>query len=730
MIIETDELIKTKSREEIAEYVIYRQSLDRAECEESYFHFFKQAWKVLEPETPLVDNWHIKYICDILQAEVERIARNENKTKDIIINVPPRSAKSYLVTIMLTPWIWTKYPHFKVINSSFSMELSTKHCLDSRRLIESEWYKTYWGSKFSLTTDMNTKSWYENNKRGMRKSTSTGAQITGTGGDIVIIDDAQDPEKAESEVERETVQRHYGKTLYSRLNNQKTGLRVIIQQRLHEEDLTGHLLANAPEQYRFICIPAELQENVSPPELRERYIDNLFFPDRFPKEILETAKLPTNLGAYGYSGQMLQSPAPPEGGLFKRYWWKFWIPKGMKVNPVRFKDESGKYRESTIVELPDKFDKIIDSWDLAFGGEKENDDVVGVKIAKKGANKYFLEEEIDKMDYPATRKSVRKLYHSNKGTSNIIIEKAANGPAIKADLDNEIPGIITIPTGRLSKEDRVKMSDTVPYTAQCEAGNCYLPHPEVKPWVDGFIEEHANFPKVSQDGQVDAASQGVNYLTTAKHIWYNFSKDTTVPLEIKWKEAGKRPTLHFATMYQHKDLSLWVLQMLWDDVAGKLFVYHNWMYENPVPTVIAMEIIKRMKLKQFRHERVICNERMFAKEGHIQSVAQVMRNEIRKTQVRVNISEDIRYDQTGAIFAGTQMFAKNEIYIDESCSEPARQFAGWIIDKGKPSEEDCGYCICLCMVISELKRRRLLEKKKKVRDYKDAYPKKYWDEER
>ena len=134
-----------------------------------------------------------------------------------------------------------------------------------------------------------------------------------------------------------------------------------------------------------------------------------------------------------------------------------------------------------------------------------------------------------------------------------------------------------------------------------------------------------------------------------------------------------------------------------------------------------------MKLKEFRHERILCNDRMFASEGHVLSVAQAMRREIRKTEVRVNLMEAIRYDQAGAILTGTQMFALSQIYINENCSEAARQFAGWTIDKGKPSEEDCGYCIALCMILCELQRRKLIKKEVKVRDYHDQYPKKHWE---
>ena len=235
-----------------------------------------------------------------------------------------------------------------------------------------------------------------------------------------------------------------------------------------------------------------------------------------------------------------------------------------------------------------------------------------------------------------------------------------------------------------------------------------------------FLAEAGSFPFGKKD-QIDAVSGAYKLLTRDKYIWEYFKMSQTIPIEIQWKEAEGRATLHFAAMYQHKDLSLWVIQALWDDTAGKLFVYQNWMVENPIPGVIGLELIRRMKLREYRHEKIICNDRMFASEGHVRSTARVIKREIRKTEVRVHLTEAIRYDQAGAILTGTQMFALKQIYIDESCSEPARQFAGWIIDKGKPSEDDCGYCITLCMILSELRRRKLIkDKPPKPRDYHDA----------
>ncbi len=716
----TAKQIDNVSVDKLPQLYRYALALDRTKCEDSYYYFFKKAWKILEPETPLDDNWHIKYLCDLLQREVERIIAGEPKSKDIIINIPPRSGKSYIVTVMLTPWVWTKYPHFKVINSSFSGDLSTKLCLDSRRLIECDWYKTLWGDKFKLTTDMNTKSWYENNKRGIRKSTSTGAQVTGTGGDMIIVDDPQDPEKGESETERETVKRYFGKTLYSRLNNQLTGLRIVIQQRLHEDDLTGHLLANDPDKYYHICIPAQLSKDVSPPELRDNYVDGLFCPKRFSDVVLDDAKSPTNLGAYGFSGQMQQKPSPPEGGTFKRYWWRFWVPKGTKEIPIiTFKDEFGKIRYPEIVELPTNFEQVIDSWDFALDGKAESDDVAGSKWGKVDANKYLLDAIVDKLNYPDSKKAFKKLYYSHPGTSAELIERAANGPAIKADLKEVIPGIIDIPVGKLSKEDKVKYSDTVPYAAQAEAGNIILPHPALYPWVNAWIEEHAVFPKGAQDGRVDSGRQAVNYLTTAKHVWNKFSADNTHKLDIQWGQMHPRVTLHYGSMVQMKDLSVWFLESIWDDVEGKLFVYGCWTAPDANPVVQVPLIINRMQQRKYKTENILSNAAMWKEDARIKSVGSMYRREFTSVlrTVPVGLRESIMYDQMGAIAIGNQMFTRKQIYIAHECKEAARQIASWTVDKGKPKEEDSGYCLCLCQIISELRRRKLLVKKPGKKDY-------------
>ena len=162
-------------------------------CQKRYYDFFLAAWEVLEPVNDLKLNWHIEYLCHRLQREIERLGRKEKKDKDIIINISPRSLKSYIVSIMLCPWAWTKYPHLKFISASHSRELSIEHCRKSRQLIDSEWYQRFWHNAFGLTGDQNVKSFYENNKSGVRYAASIAGGVTGHGADVIVADDLIDP---------------------------------------------------------------------------------------------------------------------------------------------------------------------------------------------------------------------------------------------------------------------------------------------------------------------------------------------------------------------------------------------------------------------------------------------------------------------------------------------------------------------------------------------------------
>lgn len=285
----------------------------------SYYDFFLNSLLVLEPTLKFENNWHIKYLCDELQEACERVGKGENKLYDIVINIPPRSMKSTIVTISLNAWLWIKYPSLRLISTSYSSSLATEHCQKSRALIESNWYQELFSEYFSLLKDNNQKTNFENNKTGHRQISSVGTGTTGKGGDIIIFDDLLTPTLAGAENGRETMSNYFFNTMYNRLNNPKTGLRIIVEQRLHENDLTG-LITQKGMKVKHICLPVIDGENVSPSQARINYKDGMLFNTRFDRETLEDFKL--RLGSSEFATQYLQMPAPDTGLIIKEEWLK------------------------------------------------------------------------------------------------------------------------------------------------------------------------------------------------------------------------------------------------------------------------------------------------------------------------------------------------------------------------------------------------------------------------
>ena len=212
--------------------------------------FVHEAWHLLEPVSTLVWNWHLDLICEYLT-----LIRDENfksacgDLEGIIFNVPPRTMKSLLISVFFPIWAWITKPSRRFMFVSYSEKLSTQHSVFRRSIIESPWYQKDWGSVFSLSRDQNVKSHYENSERGVMFSTGMQATATGMGGDILIFDDPLNPEQAISQVEREAVNLRFDTTFRSRINDPATGVKIIIMQRLHELDLTGHVLARESDRW-------------------------------------------------------------------------------------------------------------------------------------------------------------------------------------------------------------------------------------------------------------------------------------------------------------------------------------------------------------------------------------------------------------------------------------------------------------------------------------------------
>lgn len=305
---------------------------------QNYYEFFIDAYRALKPNEPFSLNWHHLFICNALQNIQYRISNRIKKKRDTIINIPFRSSKSLLATVIWPVWCWVVDNSLSFITSSYSASLALEHSQLSKDLIRTKWFQDHFPEFIKFVEGSDRKEYYSIEGGGYRKVVGTGGQITGSGASILVLDDPQDPGLAASEVERNNTIFFYTNTLYSRLNQPELGHRLIIQQRLHEQDLTGYLLENFPDAYDHICIPARLSEFVSPPKLAAFYQNELFWPERFPELVLKDFE--KILGSQGAAAQLSQSPAPAEGNLFKKDWFEI-IPANLlqrdfEKEPINF----------------------------------------------------------------------------------------------------------------------------------------------------------------------------------------------------------------------------------------------------------------------------------------------------------------------------------------------------------------------------------------------------------
>jgi predicted phage terminase large subunit-like protein len=484
-----------------------RDSLKAEKARRRLHEFVLQAWHVLEPDTKFVDGIHVRAICDHLQAITE------NRLRNLIINVPPGHAKSLLTAVFWPAWAWIDHPEIRWLFSSYSAQLSTRDSVKCRRLIESNWYQQRWADLYQLTGDQNQKARFENTATGYRIATSVGGAATGERADIVCVDDPHSVDQAASDAERRAAVEWWNGTMSTRLNDFSTGHKVVIQQRLHEADLTGDLLTKGG--YELLCLPAEFE-----PERRcstsigwsdpRNAFGELLWPEKVTKADLDGLRV--TLGSYRYAGQYSQRPSPAEGGIFKRYWWRYWRPAHLELPPVAVRMPDGEARSIPAVPLPEKFDQVIQSWDLAFKDLATSDYVAGGVWGALKADRFLLDQKRERMDMPRTLAAIRATSEKWPGARTVLVEDKANGSAVISTLQHQISGLIAVNPegGKIARAQAV--------SPQCESGSVYLPHPALASWVEDFIEECASFPNGRFDDQVDQMTQALNRLYSSANV--------------------------------------------------------------------------------------------------------------------------------------------------------------------------------------------------------------------
>lgn len=460
------------------------QEVDKRLCEEKFSYFVRGAWNIIEPGTGFLSNWHVEYVAEHLELVTE------GKIQRLIINIPPKYLKSILVSVMWPVWSWAKKPSIRWIFCSHAQDLTIRDSRKRRQIMQDPWFVENWGHKVRFAPDQNQKTEFENMEKGSMICKSVGAAAIGRGGNFIVIDDPLNPQDALSEVKRKEANRWIDESISTRLDDKATGAIVLIMQRLHEDDVTGHLLskkdADGTARWQHISIPAEAEGRTVihfPKSGKEivREDGEPIFAKRESKELLTTLRT-VDLGSYAYAGQYQQRPSPLGGGVIKSEWWRFYS------------------------EDPGELEYYLQSWDMSFKETKDGSYVVGQVWGKRGSRFYLLDQIRSRCDFVKAKFMVKAMTDKWPQTAAKLVEDKANGPAIISSLAENIPGIIPInPKG--SKEARLHAVS--PYI---EAGNVFLPSKELNPWVDAYILEFDHFPNGLYDDQIDATSQALKFL--------------------------------------------------------------------------------------------------------------------------------------------------------------------------------------------------------------------------
>jgi len=495
------------NRQELEERYIRMQRLkeeaSKRLAEKSLYEFYKQAWSHMDP-APFSGNWHLEAIAEHLEAV------NRGEIKRLVINVPPRSSKTKILSYAWPSWTWLQDrapllgPQTGFIFTSYALNLSLEHAVGQRRLIKSPWYQERWGDRFHILEDQDKQIKFENDFGGHRTTTSVDGTLTGRGADIICVDDPHNVVDGESQATRENVVKWFREALPSRLNDQKEGAIVVVMQRVHEEDVSGAALEMG---YEHLMIPMEFDEtrkcvtSIGWEDPRQED-GELLWPDRFPAPAVD--RLRKALDEYAYAGQYQQAPTPRGGGIIKRDWWQYWgddLPPGVKA----------KYP---------KFSYLVASLDPAYTEKQENDysafSIWGVFHEEKrhvGYNTMVSEPRVMlawawRMRAPL-HELVKRVHQDCEkfNVHTLLVEAKASGISVQQELRRMFSstnyGIQMVNP----KGDKVARVNAISHFFYDKL--VYAPD---KGWAQQVIDQVSTFPKGSHDDDVDAMSQALLHL--------------------------------------------------------------------------------------------------------------------------------------------------------------------------------------------------------------------------
>lgn len=480
----------------------------------SLHSYIRACWHVIQPSVRFIDNWHIGAMCEKLEA----ISRGE--ISKLAIWVPPGTMKTITADVAWPTWEWTFMPGLRYMTSTYDLEMQIEFgMLPSRLLIESDWYQDRWEHVFRMRHDLNKRAVYANDKGGARYAVAPNAKkVTGRHVHRILHDDPNDANSIEgsSEAELDKINNWHDATLPTRHVDPERPVEIIIQQRLHEKDLSGHLV---DDTWEVLCLP-ERYDPKHPftwPDDPRSEPGELLWPGRIGE--VANAERRRVLGSHRASGQLQQEPTAREGEILMRRWWNYYRPEALE------------HAESGDVSFLPRFTEIVCDWDTAFKDKTTSDNVAGGVWGIHGADLYLLRVWNDQANLPRTMTLMLEFREWGisrwpRASHRIVIENKANGPEIIATMRRTVPGIVKYNPGNLDKTQRA-----IAATPELESGNIFIcgtpapPFDEIgrgedydpmrtPAWTQEVIEQCTRFPKGAHDDLVDMVSMMVNWQRT------------------------------------------------------------------------------------------------------------------------------------------------------------------------------------------------------------------------
>ncbi|MEC5382408.1 phage terminase large subunit [Aurantimonas sp. C2-6-R+9] len=436
--------------------------------------FTERCFNEISPAQPYAHNWHL----DALAFHLGEVAAG--RIRRLLITLPPRSLKSISASVAFPAWLLGHDPSRRIVCVSYARDLTVAHANSCRAVMRAHWYKALFPfTRVDPAKDTETEM--RTTGHGYRLATTVGGTLTGRGGSIIIIDDPMKAADAASDLARQKANVWFNETLLSRLDNKQEDAIILVMQRLHVDDLAGHVLNQGDwihlDLPAIAEAPARIQ--IGPDRFHDRAIGEALHPAREP--VSELRKLKLAMGSAAFSAQYQQTPVPPGGHMVQWGWFGF-------------------YRD---VPRKSAGERIVQSWDTASKANELSDYSVGITAQVGHEAVYILDLVRERLDYPALKKRI-VLEKQRWRADDLLIEDKGSGTSLIQDLmRDQCYAIAATPEA----DKVVRMSAC---SARIEAGAVFCP--ARAPWLDDFKAELLAFPYGRHDDQVDALSQLLNWM--------------------------------------------------------------------------------------------------------------------------------------------------------------------------------------------------------------------------